>query len=441
MPDTQNPFKRLPEKTRIIFVTLILMVGIVYYFSNPAPQNYYDYTFRVADNILRGSVAITDKPPSWLNEFVPFEGSYFSVFPLGSVVSMAPFAVLKLAGILKDMPAPLIAALQVGGICLFLLLISLRYEISTEKRILMILGMLFGTWMWTNLTMGGAWQLALGFAMLGELGAIYYTVYDRKPWLAGLFFAIGFGNRTEILLTAPIFMFLFLKPALFTPGEPKKQKKKHKKAKQTGAAEDTQPEMQFRFSKEAVVNNWKVIASFCIAPFILGVATLVYNYIRFHSFTDFGYARIPGVLKEPWYNHGIFSLYYIPRQAVEMLWKPWEVFPKFPYLKPNGFSSSILWSSPFLLLLLRSGSADKVLKYASWAAIAILTLLLWIHGNSGGWQFGYRYAMVLLPWIFVILLENGPKKVTPLEWAAYIFSFAANIYATWLFHWSGYLKM
>jgi hypothetical protein len=441
MSDALSPFKQLPEKTRIIFVILIILAGIVYYFSNPVPQNYYDYTFRIADNILRGSIAIKEKPPSWLNEFVPFEGSYYSVFPLGSVVSMAPFAVLKLAGFIKDMPAPLIAAIQASGICLFLLLISLRYEISMAKRILMILGMLFGTWMWTNLTMSGAWQLALGFAMLGELGAIYYTVYDRKPWLAGLFFAIGFGNRTEILLTAPVFMFLLLKPALFVPGEPEKQKKKHKKAKQTEAAEDMQPEMQFRFSKEAVRNNWKVIASFCIVPFILGVTTLVYNYIRFHSFTDFGYARIPGVLKEPWYNHGIFSLYYIPRQAVEMLWKPWEFLSKFPYLKPNGFSSSILWSSPFLLLLLRSGSRDRVLKYASWTAIAILTLLLWMHGNSGGWQFGYRYAMVLLPWIFVILLETGPKKITPLECAAYIFSFAANIFATWLFHWSGYMKM
>jgi hypothetical protein len=441
MSDALSSFKQLPEKTRIIFVTLIILAGIVYYFSNPIPQAYYDYTYRVADNILRGSIAINEKPPSWLNEFVPFEGSYYSVFPLGSVVSMAPFALLKLAGFIKDMPAPFIAGLQASGICLFLLLISLRYEISTAKRILMILGMLFGTWTWTNLTMGGAWQLALGFAMLGELGAIYYTVYDRKPWLAGLFFALGFGNRTEVLLTAPVFMFLLLKPALFAPGEPKKQKKKHEKAKQTEAAEDLQPEMRFRFSKEAVLNNWKVIASFCIVPFILGVTTLVYNYVRFHSFTDFGYARIPGVLKEPWYNHGIFSLYYIPRQAVEMLWKPWEVLSKFPYLKPNGFSSSILWSSPFLLLLLRSGGTDKVLKYASWAAIAILTLLLWMHGNSGGWQFGYRYAMVLLPWIFVILLETGPKKITPLEWAAYIFSFAANIFATWLFHWSGYMKV
>jgi hypothetical protein len=63
-----------------------------------------------------------------------------------------------------------------------------------------------------------------------------------------------------------------------------------------------------------------------------------------------------------------------------------------------------------------------------------------MHGNSGGWQFAYRYAMVCLPWLFVIMLESSPKKLTPLELVAYAFSFAANIYATWLFHWTGYVK-
>ena len=123
-----------------------------------------------------------------------------------------------------------------------------------------------------------------------------------------------------------------------------------------------------------------------------------------------------------------------------MLWKGWEWKDKFPHFMPDGFSSSILWSSPFLFLLLRFGSRDKLLKYASWASIVILTFLLWIHGNSGGWQFGYRYAMVLLPWIFIILLESSPKKITPLEWAAYGVSFAMNAYATWLFHWTEYMK-
>jgi hypothetical protein len=194
----------------------IFMVAafLVYYFSNPKPQHYYDYTFRVAENILRGGgFGFAEKPPSWLNEFVPFAENWYSVFPLGSVVTMIPFAFFKAIGIIKDMPGALIAALSAGAISAFLWLITSRYTLEQNKRVLLISSVLFGTWMWTNLTFAGAWQLALGFAMIGELGAIYFTVYNRRPFLAGVFFALAFGNRTENLLTAPIFMFLLARPA------------------------------------------------------------------------------------------------------------------------------------------------------------------------------------------------------------------------------------
>ncbi len=195
------------------FIIFCLIVGtfLVYYYSNPKPQHYYDYTFRVADNILRGAIAYHEKPPSWLNEFVPFDGKWYSVFPLGSVLTMIPFAFFKLIGVIQDMPAAFIAALTAGAIGWFLYLIAGYYDLERKKRILLVCAILFGTWMWTNLTMAGAWQLALGFAMLGELGAIYFTVFRSRPVLAGLFFALAFGNRTEVLLTAPIFMYLLLR--------------------------------------------------------------------------------------------------------------------------------------------------------------------------------------------------------------------------------------
>jgi hypothetical protein len=111
-----------------------------------------------------------------------------------------------------------------------------------------------------------------------------------------------------------------------------------------------------------------------------------------------------------------------------------------PLPMPNPFSSSILISSPFLLFALRPGARDKILKYICWAAVLIICVVLWMHGNSGGWQFGYRYAIAILPFLFVIMLESSPKKVTLLEWAAYSVSFALNAYATWLFHWTTYLR-
>ncbi len=420
------------------YAWLALATAVVYYFSNPKPQYYYDYTFRVAANFLNGSVAFTEKQSTWLNEFVPFEGFFYSVFPLGSVVTMIPFAILKTFGLITEMPAAFIAALCAGLSCLFLFLIGRRYEIDSTRLIVMAFGILFGTWMWTNLTMAGAWQLALGFAMVGELGAIYFTVYDRRPLIAGLFFALAFGNRTEILLTAPIFFWLLYRDDAVTRRRGDVAKKRRGKDPVLASTEDLRVPASPYLRVSA--SPYLRVARFCIFPFILGVSTLIYNYVRFHSFTDFGYARIPGVLSEPWYNHGIFSYHYIPRQMWEMMWRPWETRATFPYLVPNPFSSSILWSSPFILFALRFGSRDKALKYAAWLSILVLCIPLWMHGNSGGWQFGYRYAMACLPWLFVILLESSPRKLTPLEWAGYGFSFAANLYATWLFHWTDYLK-
>ena len=419
MEETNDSKTAAENRSNLLFFVLPLVAAVIYYFSNPKPQDFYNYTFLVAGNLLHGATGLSETPPTWLNEFVPFEGHYYSVFPLGAVLSMIPFALLAAVGIIHEMPGAFIAAMIAGGSCYYLLKIADKYEISISKKILLTLAVLFGTWTWTNLAFEGAWQLSIGFALVGEVGAVHYSVFERRPFIAGAFFALAFGNRTEVLLTAPIFLYLLNRNG----------------RKETEKLDNDESESANTLNRNIVDALW-----FCLIPFVLGVATLIYNYLRFHSFTDFGYARIPGVLNEPWYNHGIFSLTYIPRQAWEMLWKPWRFVDVFPYLVPNGFSSSILWSSPFLLFLLRSGSRDKVLKYLSWVAIALLTFLLWIHGNSGGWQFGYRYATVLLPWVFVILLETSSKKISPLEWAVYVFSFAMNAYATWLFHWTDYIK-
>lgn len=390
---------------------LSLAAAVVYFLSNPKPQNYYDYTFRVAGRLLSGAISLSEPPPPWLNEFVPYHGSYYSVFPLGAVLSMIPAAFLKAIGLINEMPGAWTSAILAGAAAWFLLSIADRYKVQRSRSILMTAAVLFGTWMWTNLTFAGAWQLALGFAVVGELGALYFTLFDRRPLIAGAFFALAFGNRTEILLTAPIFYYFL--------GRKDPSEKKAAAIKQTA---------------------YVALAKFNAVPFAVGVATLAYNSARFGAFSDFGYARIPGVLSEPWYRYGIFSTKYIPDQAWQMLLKIWDVVDHFPYLLPDPFSSSILVSSPFLFLLLRMGAKDGGVKLAGWLSIIVMTFVLWMHGNAGGYQFSYRYAMVLLPWAYIILLESAPKRITIPEWFVYIFSIVANIYATWLFHWTDLLK-
>ncbi len=380
---------------------LALITFLIYFISNRLSGSYYDYTFRIAGALIQGELGLNQQPPDWLNEMIPVNGRYYSAFPLGSVLTMIPLAVLNKLRLIESFPGLFIAALLAGMTALSLFLISAKYNDGYQRRMALTIFPVFGTCMWANLAFAGAWHIALGFAVVGQLAAIYFILIEPRPLLAGLFFALAFGNRTEIILLTPIFVYLIYRTA----------------------------------------GSRRAIAGFIAAPVALGLATLLYNYARFDSAFDFGYARIPGVLEEPWYRHGIFSIHAIPGNVKAMLFEPWQRVDHYPYLVPTGFGGSIFLSSPYLIYLFKPGTRDKGLKALSWCAIAILMPVLWCHGNPGGWQFSYRYSMELIPWIFLILLENGSSKISATEKILLIASIAINAYGTYLFLWTDYMRV
>jgi hypothetical protein len=182
--------------------------------------------------------------------------------------------------------------------------------------------------------------------------------------------------------------------------------------------------------------EWTSMARFLAAPAVLGIAALLYNYFRFHSLFDMGYSRIPVIQNEDWFKHGLFSVHAIPVNASAMLLDGWRRVPQWPYLMPSGFGGSILAASPFLLLLVRKGSRDWRMFIACWIAVIGLTLVLWLHANPGGWQFSYRYGMILIPWMFLILLDTGKRRPSVLEIVLFVVSVSINAFATYLFTWT-----
>src|SRR5689334_14878195 len=79
---------------RKIDVPLALSIAAfaTFYFSIKPGGTPYDYTYRIANAFLTGQLGLHEQPPSWLGEMVPFHGSYYSVFPLGAVLSVIPVA-------------------------------------------------------------------------------------------------------------------------------------------------------------------------------------------------------------------------------------------------------------------------------------------------------------------------------------------------------------
>lgn len=392
---------------------LALLATVVFYLTTNGRMKHMDYTFRVAGAFLHGDLGLTEKPPSWLNEAVPHNGKYYSVFPFGAVVSMLPVALLKEVKLITEVPARALASLLAGACVYFFFRLGQFEPVTTAKRAAFALFPVFGTWTWCNLGFAGAWQTALGFALLGEVASLYFTLVRPRRWLAGAFFALAFGNRSELVVTAPIYLY-------FWAGKPRPW---------SAHAWASVP--------DAIATNARTILQFLAIPFFLGLCTMGYNVARFGSIFDFGYSRIPGVLQEPWYQHGIFSLHAIPWNAYKMLFEGLQDIPKFPYLRPHGFGASIFLASPFLCLLFREGGRYRAL---CWSVIALFTFVLWCHGNPGGWQFSYRYAMILLPWAFLLLLGNGPRKLSATEIALLAISFIINGLATYQFLWTDQIK-
>jgi hypothetical protein len=403
-----------------VAIAVSLVAAIAFYFSTKATLHDLDYTNQIASALLHGQLGLQEKPPDWLNEMIPWEGRYYSAFPLGAVLSMLPVALLLNTGLIQNFPGHFLAALMAGLCVYFFFQLAKAFEAdhssleskSLARRIMLALFPIFGTWTWCNLGFGGAWQIALGLALLGQTAALYFTLARPSPFVAGAFFALAFGNRTELLITLPLYLYLFWHQA-------------------NGRV------FIWKNLKRGVQENGRMLVRFLSLPATLALLTAVYNFARFHSIFDFGYIHIPEVTQEPWYEHGLFSIQAIPWNIYTMLFQGYESLAYFPYIRPNGFGCSIFLASPFLFLLFRQGGRYKVV---AWVAIVLLTLVLWLHGNPGSWQFSYRYAMILLPWMFLLLTGNGPATISVVETSLFAVSLAINAIATWQFLWTDQIQ-
>jgi len=405
-----------------IALAVSVFAAVAFYFSTNAILHDLDYTADIASALLRGDLGLREKPPEWLNEMIPRGDRYYSAFPLGAVLSMIPIALLQKARLIHNFPAHVLASL-IAGCCVYFFFqfakafganYSSLEPSSFGRRILLALFPVFGTWTWCNLGFGGAWQIALGLALLGQTAALYFTLVRPSPLVAGTFFALAYGNRTELLITAPLYLYFFWQ-----------------------RSDRTSALWSRSMIKQELGKNGRMAIRFLSVPVCLAILTAAYNFARFHSIFDFGYTHIPEVHEEPWYEHGLFSIQAVPWNIYTMLFQGFASLSYFPYIEPNGFGCSIFLASPFLCLLFREGGKYKI---AAWVAIAVLTLVLWCHGNPGSWQFSYRYAMILLPWMFLLLTGNGPPRLTMIEISLFTVSVAINALAMWLFLWTDQIQ-
>ena len=171
-------------------------------------------------------------------------------------------------------------------------------------------------------------------------------------------------------------------------------------------------------------------------PFLL--IYVAYNVLRWSSVTDAGYARLTE--GDFFFDHGLFSLSYLPRHIYAIFMEPPDFVPNVWYfLRPRFVGLSLFLTTPALLFVF-AGLRD-VRRSAVVAATALAAALALVpdvtHGTVGFAQFGYRFSIDAQP--FLIALALGGDALRAGVWrsrpsilflVACALAVAFNIYAT-----------
>jgi hypothetical protein len=148
-----------------------------------------------------------------------------------------------------------------------------------------------------------------------------------------------------------------------------------------------------------------------------------YNFVRFHSFFETGYIYSITLRAFPLsrnMDYGYMSLNHIPANLYSFLVMPPQPLLtdsnggfvlKFPYLKASPWGMAIWYTSPLFLLLL-----FKFKKWKHTISSLIATLFIAapivVYFSVGFAQYGYRYALDFLPFLFLLLIPSLSPKLS-----------------------------
>ncbi len=356
--------KTIKNSGFIFFAIFIFSIFTIYFLTSPG-QTHHDYYYRLASSFLKGKLYLEENP-SWLNELVNLKGKYYVVYPPMPAIMLVPFF-----GLLKQTSLSLL--LGSANVLLCFLLLKKTF-VNKNKALWLSLLFALGTNHWYLVSIGSAWYLAHIVAVFFILLALCEFHGKRRLFLVGLFVGAAYWSRLPTILSCAYFL-----GAIF-------------------------------LQKKAFLEKIPSFSKFTAGVAIFVFLNFTYNYLRFGTIFDIGYQLIPGVLDEAWYNKGIFSLSYVPRNLGFIIGKM-PVFEKsFPFIFPSLEGMSLFLTTPAFLLLVRTNLKSKK-QLLLLATILLLVLPSLMHGTVGFSQFGYRFSLDFVVFFLLLLNKTTGKKL------------------------------
>ncbi len=333
---------------------------------------------------------------TWL-ELAIYQGQYYVSFPPIPSVILFPFALV--AG--EETPNNfVIMLLAVISVVLCYLCFKKTGSAPTHAMFFAVFFVLGSNMLWMS-TMGAVWFMAQAANMVFCFGAVLCLLCNKKGACLTLI-ALAIGCR-------PFSIFFFIAVfACFCVWE---------------------SHLNPKNKAEAVGRQFKYL----IGPAAIAAFYLWYNYARFGEPLEFGHNYLPEFTGE---GNAQFSFEYIPRNIINYFFRTVTMLPdgtlSFPAYDGFMFALAnpifILWIVYFGLDIAKKRMSVSKLIVTAGFLLNLLALLM--HKTLGGWQFGARYTVDLLPYVLMYFMLTGNMKVNkPIAFLG-IFAVMFNLYGT-----------
>ena len=328
-------------------------------------------------------------------ELAVYEGNYYVSFPPVPSVPMVLWALI----FGDKVPGGLFQKIYVMIACVLILSELMRTKrMKAPDCVAWAILLCFASALLPITAVGAVWYEAQILAFLFAVAAIVALRRNRIV-LACLCYALAVGCRPFTVLLGPVLLMMYLKMNREAP-------------------------LKQRILK--LVPG--LIAGLCVAAVYAW-----YNYVRFGNPLEFGHNYLPEFMRA---EHGQLSLVYLKKNLKDFLFRlPFDL--KDGEIFFNAFGFSMFLSCPVFICLLvwilqdlirRRFTAEKAVILLMWV---VNIILLCMHRTLGGYQFGARYAVEMLPLVFCyLLLSEHKRRMTRWEcallFAGLIFNFAGG---------------
>lgn len=377
----------------LLLLTIILCIYTTILYVTVGQRGYDTVLPDLSQRFLEGkvSMSIHKLPPRDISNY--FENYYVYFGPLSSLMLMP---VVLIFG--EKTPQVLIGIFSMIVSFGAVYFISLKFKFSKVDSLWLSLFFVFSTVLFSssviNITAYQVEALGVPFILL----AICAYLYKRNAFLIGICIGLALLTRFTLMLAVSYFFFEML---------------------------------QKRFTLKQFL--------ILLIPVILAVGLLgAYNNRRFHSVLETGYKyNISKASDSLSKNHayGEVNIIHLSGNLYSFLiMSPEPLFQKgndgfalrFPYMKANPWGIAIWFTSPLFLLLLLQFKKSKYTISASLTTVLLsVPVLFWY--SIGYAQFGYRYALDFLPFLFLILIPCLSPKLTKVAIALIVLGILFNL--------------